>query len=54
MGLSAICIGNSTVSRAIWNFTSDARNRTRRSRVLFVALRVLLIPNSMANRAITC
>ena len=36
------------------NSTSDARNSTRRSRVLFVALRVLLIPNSMANRAITC
>ena len=26
------------------NSTSDARNSTRRSRVLFVALRVLLIP----------
>ena len=36
------------------NSTSDARTRTRRSRVLFVALRVLLIPNSTATRAITC
>ena len=54
MGLSAICIGNSTAVLFGINSTSDACNSTRRSRVLFVALRVLLIPNSTANRAITC
>ena len=52
---NSISIGNSTVAMLFGiNSMSDARNSTRRSRVLFVALRVLLIPNSMANRAITC
>ena len=48
-------MGNSTATVLFGiNSMSDARNRMRQSRVLFVTLRVLLIPNSTTNRAITC